>query len=214
MVLLIILLLYFHIKLPENSIAVGSCCFRPAGDHEWSFKPNGGITEIKLRRGLAIDSITFKSIDEKGNIETSNKFGGNGGYDEHVNTEMKMNIDQPQEIGPWGGHTGKPWDDGANFLAINQIDVHVRNGIVLGIKLDSTSEHLVGIMGFYGPIEGNCGFEAVRSVSVYTNKGKYGPFGDEIGIFFSSPVISGKVIGFHGRSGVYLDAIGVYIEYS
>ncbi|KAL5780491.1 hypothetical protein ACOSQ2_011228 [Xanthoceras sorbifolium] len=161
-----------------------------------------------------------------------------------VNTEMKMQIDRPQKIGPWGGHTGKPWDDGA-FLAINQIDVHVRNGIVLGVQLqyqntdgqsieskrhgggssengdtlcrinlDSQSEYLVGVMGFYGPIEGNRGFEAVSSVSFYTNKGKYGPFGDEIGRFFSSPGINGKVIGFYGRSGVYLDALGVYIEYS
>ena len=43
------------------------------------FKPNGGITEIKLRRGVVIDSITCKSIDEKGNVESSNKFGGDGG---------------------------------------------------------------------------------------------------------------------------------------
>ncbi|TXG52226.1 hypothetical protein EZV62_021395 [Acer yangbiense] len=68
----------------ENSITVGPCCNRPEGDHEWSFKPNGGITEIKLRRGVVIDSITFKSIDEKGNAESSNKFGGDGGGNEHV----------------------------------------------------------------------------------------------------------------------------------
>ncbi|KAK1555178.1 hypothetical protein Q3G72_022999 [Acer saccharum] len=316
----------------------GPCSNRPAGDHEWSFKPNGQITEIKLCRGGVIDSITFKSIDEKGNIETSNKFGGDAGDNEHVillnwpeeylmkisgtqqtyaniyciqslcfhtnlnkygpfgptngtpfelsmkdgvivgfhgrsgiyidaigvyvknsadlfgpsshvqiltpqvNTGMMMNMDKPIELGPWGGnYTAKPWDDGA-FLAINQVDVHVKNGILLGIqlryqtkngnsvnserhgdksgdvlyriKLDSSSEYLIGIMGYYRPIEANGGFEAVCSLSFYTNKGKYGPFGDQIGMFFSSPVTNGKIIGFHGRSGDYLDALGVHMEYS
>ena len=81
------------------------------------------------------------------------------------------------------------------------------------IKLCS-SEYLVGMMGFYGPIEENSGFEAIRSVSFYTNKRKYGPFGTEIGTFFNSPAYTNaKVVGFHGRSGEYLDAIGVHVEY-
>ncbi|TXG52232.1 hypothetical protein EZV62_021401 [Acer yangbiense] len=324
----------------ENSFTLGPCSNRPAGDHEWSFKPNGGITEIKLRRGVLIESITFKSIDEKGNIETSNKFGGDAGCIEHVislnwpeeylmklsgtsvtyaefpgieslcfetnfkkygpygntdgtpfefsvkdgvivgfhgrfgiylntigvyvknsaklfwppsrspvqnvtpkvNTGKMMNMDTPRELGPWGGNdTAKPWDDGV-FLDIIQVDVHVKKGILLGIqlryqtkngnsvdserhgeksgdalyriKLDRSSEYLIGIMGYYRPIEGNGGFEAVCSLSFYTNKGKYGPFGDQIGMFFSSPLTNGKIIGFHGRSGDYLDALGVHMEYS
>lgn len=68
-------------------------------------------------------------------------------------------------------------------------------------------------MGFYGRIESNDGYEAVRSLSFYTNKGKYGPFGKEIGKFFSSPAPNGKVVGFHGRSGFCLDALGVHMEY-
>ncbi|KAK0575429.1 hypothetical protein LWI29_000368 [Acer saccharum] len=354
----------------ENSITLGPCSNRPAGDHEWSYKPNGGITEIKLRRGVLIESITFKSIDWKGNIETSNKFGGDAGCIEHVislnwpeeylmklsgtsvtyaefpgieslcfetnlkkygpfgntdgtpfefsvkdgvivgfhgrfgiyvntigvyvkklfrpsgqlldgvidgfhgrsgvyinargvcvknsadlcgptspvqiltpqvNTSKMMNMDTPRELGPWGGNdTAKPWDDGV-FLDINQVDVHVKKGILLGIqfryqtkngnsveserhgekngdalyriKLDRSSEYLIGIMGYYRPIEGNGGFKAVCSLSFYTNKGKYGPFGDQIGMFFSSMVTNGKIIGFHGRSGDYLDALGVHMEY-
>ncbi|KAK3231612.1 hypothetical protein Dsin_003493 [Dipteronia sinensis] len=308
------------------------------GYKQWSFKPNGGITEIKIGYVAIIDSISFKSVDENGMITSSEKFGGNGWKNEkivsinwpreylmkisgtqqtyaniyciqslcfhtnlnnygpfgptngtpfessmkdgvivgfhgrsgiyidaigvyvknsadlfspssqvqmltpQVNIGMMMNMDTPRELGPWGGNfTGKPWDDGV-FLAINQVDVHVKNGIILGIqlryqtkngksvdserhgdksgdvlyriKLDRSSEYLIGIMGYYRPIEGNGGFEAVCSLSFYTNKGKYGPFGDQIGMFFSSPLTNGKIIGFHGRSGDYLDALGIHMEYS
>ena len=81
------------------------------------------------------------------------------------------------------------------------------------IKLDASTEYLVGIMGFYGPVEGNDGFEALRSITFYTNSGKYGPFGNEIGHAFTSSASKGKVVGFFGRSGVYLDSIGVHMEY-
>ncbi|KAK3220555.1 hypothetical protein Dsin_014525 [Dipteronia sinensis] len=90
------------------------------------------------------------------------------------------------------------------------------------IELDNdkcSPENLVGISGFYGAFDGNCCVECehqvVRSISFYTNKGKYGPFGTEIGTFFNSPacINNAKVVGFHGRSGEYLDAIGVHVEY-
>ncbi|KAK2654023.1 hypothetical protein Ddye_013879 [Dipteronia dyeriana] len=81
------------------------------------------------------------------------------------------------------------------------------------VKLDCSSEYLVGMVGFYGRIEENGGFEAVRSISFYTNNEKYGPFGTEIGTGFGSPTFNGKIVGFHGRSGAYLDAIGVHMEY-
>ncbi|KAK0599958.1 hypothetical protein LWI29_010192 [Acer saccharum] len=168
---------------------------------------------------------------------------------------ITMNMDLPREVGPWGGNKGKSWDDGL-VGDIQQIDVHVGNGVVHAIQcqyrrrcsskkkkkkryhggdgnlvlsnrhggggastvykieLENHSyEYMVGITGFYGPIDGNCCFEVVRSVSFYTNKGKYGPFGSEIGTFFNSPVSNAKVVGFHGRSGEYLDAIGVHVEY-
>ncbi|KAK3173859.1 hypothetical protein Dsin_032670 [Dipteronia sinensis] len=78
------------------------------------------------------------------------------------------------------------------------------------------TEDLVGISGFYGAFDGNCcvEYQVVRSISFYTTKGKYGPFGTEIGTFFNSPACTNnaKVVGFHGRSGEYLDAIGIHFE--
>lgn len=68
---------------------------------------------------------------------------------------------------------------------------------------------MTGIMGFYGAVDGSS-TEIVRSLSFYTNKGRYGPFGREIGMFFSSS--QGKIVGIYGRSGYFLDAVGVFIE--
>ncbi|KAK2654845.1 hypothetical protein Ddye_014701 [Dipteronia dyeriana] len=82
-------------------------------------------------------------------------------------------------------------------------------------KDNNSPEELVGISGFYGAFDANCcEYQVVQSISFYTNKGKYGPFGTEIGTFFNSPVCTNaKVVGFHGRSGEYLDAIGVHVQY-
>jgi len=82
------------------------------------------------------------------------------------------------------------------------------------IELDSGDEIIVAIEGFYGATKGTDGCEIITSLSIYTNKRKYGPFGGkEIGTHFSSTLSGGKVVGFFGRSGAYLNAIGVHMEY-
>lgn len=53
----------------------------------------------------------------------------------------------------------------------------------------------------------------IQSFSFYTSKGKYGPFGEETGRYFSSGITEGMVVGFHGRSSMYLDAIGVHMQH-
>ena len=78
--------------------------------------------------------------------------------------------------------------------------------LVWQIKFDISTEFLVGIVGFIGPVKGTNNFEALRSITFYTNNGRSGPYGDEIGHAFTSNVAAGKVVGF------YLDAIGVHME--
>ncbi|KAI8549680.1 hypothetical protein RHMOL_Rhmol06G0043300 [Rhododendron molle] len=84
------------------------------------------------------------------------------------------------------------------------------------IVLDSAAgEVIVGIEGFYGPIEGTEGFEVMTSITIYTSRRKYGPYGEnETGTHFSSRPSGGKAVGFFGRSGIYLNAIGVHMDYS
>ncbi|PIN15246.1 hypothetical protein CDL12_12122 [Handroanthus impetiginosus] len=87
--------------------------------------------------------------------------------------------------------------------------------IVNKIEINGPSEFLIGIEGYYGPIEGNGNVDVIRSLTFHTNKGKYGPMGTEIGTYFNSMNSSeGKVVGFHGTSDAYLGAIGVHTEYN
>uniref|UniRef100_A0A452ZHQ9 Jacalin-type lectin domain-containing protein n=5 Tax=Triticinae TaxID=1648030 RepID=A0A452ZHQ9_AEGTS len=53
---------------------------------------------------------------------------------------------------------------------------------------------------------------AVRSLTFHTNRRRYGPYGDEYGTYFSTSFADGRVVGFHGREGWYIDGIGVHVQ--
>ncbi|KAI3738652.1 hypothetical protein L2E82_28717 [Cichorium intybus] len=151
----------------------------------------------------------------------------------------------PREAGPWGACGAKPWDDGV-FLNVKQVRVHVGESpkVIYGIQfeyvrrdgqsvlsqihggtngekievvdLDGADEYLTGISGFYGPVEGHNGLEAIMAITFHTNKKIYGPFGYENGsgfVYFSSTASPGKIVGFQGRNNGFLSAIGVHMEY-
>ncbi|KAL8166090.1 hypothetical protein V2J09_007589 [Rumex salicifolius] len=138
-----------------------------------------------------------------------------------------------------GPGLGKPWDDGASYTGIRKILLtrgeaicsiqteydrngqsvwsaqhgHGNNACTYIIKLNYPHETITNVSGYYGFVGGNEGAaRVVRSLTFYTNVAKYGPFGEEIGTYFSSGKSGGKVVGFHGRSGEYLDAIGVHMQ--
>ncbi|KAK6115796.1 hypothetical protein DH2020_008065 [Rehmannia glutinosa] len=144
----------------------------------------------------------------------------------------------PYGTGPWGGEGGKPWDDGV-FTGIKQIILtktdaiccieieYDRNGQSVWsvkhggsggqtanrVKLEYPNEVLTCISGYYGPIKKDHGTRVIQSLTFHTSRRKYGPFGEEIGTYFTSGTTEGKVVGFHGRSSVYLDAIGVHMQH-
>lgn len=51
----------------------------------------------------------------------------------------------------------------------------------------------------------------IRSLTFHTTKRVYGPYGDEHGTYFTTKLKEGKVIGIHGRKGLFLDALGVHV---
>ncbi|XVF36041.1 hypothetical protein REPUB_Repub19eG0024300 [Reevesia pubescens] len=140
--------------------------------------------------------------------------------------------------GPWGGEGGRAWDDGV-YSGIKQIFItkseaicsiqmeYDRNGQSVWsvkhgghggttthrVKLDYPHEVLICISGYYDSINNDEKSKVVRSLTFYTSRGKYGPFGEEIGTYFTSTTTEGKVVGFHGRSSSYLDAIGVHMQH-
>ena len=82
---------------------------------------------------------------------------------------------------------------------------------LLQIKLEYPDEVLTSISGCYGSIV-NGSPVVVRSLTLESNRAKYGPYGFQQGTHFSFPMTGGRIVGFHGRCGWYLDSIGVYLK--
>lgn len=78
------------------------------------------------------------------------------------------------------------------------------------ILFDYPFEILISISGYYGTIL-RMGPTVIKSLTFHTNRRNHGPYGEEQGTLFSSKLVQGKVVGFHGRKGWCLDAIGVYM---
>lgn len=148
-------------------------------------------------------------------------------------------VKEPVPIGPgpWGGDGGKPWDDGV-YSGIKQ--VYIMRGDIINsiqieydrsgqsvwssrhggsgetthrIKFDYPHEVLKCISGYYATINRDEKPTLIKSLTFHTTRGKYGPFGEELGTYFTSTTTEGKVVGFHGRSALYLDAIGVHMQH-
>ena len=66
-------------------------------------------------------------------------------------------------------------------------------------------------MGVEGSVDTMWEITLVRNLTLTTNKESFGPFGSSGGKPFSIPVASGKIVGFFGRAGAMIDAIGLYL---
>lgn len=55
------------------------------------------------------------------------------------------------------------------------------------------------------------GPNVIKSLTFYTNKRTYGPYGEEQGASFTTKLKEGKIVGIHGREGLFVDALGVHV---
>ncbi|XP_011015046.1 PREDICTED: mannose/glucose-specific lectin-like isoform X3 [Populus euphratica] len=177
---------------------------------------------------------TSFSIPIEGSVVTG--FHGRGGhYLDAIGIHVKpRDIEGTISIGPWGGRGGSPWSYITN-RGINQIVIHVGSNIKSISFRDTTgldsatfggenpndigerktvlinwpSEHLISISGTYGNFST---LLTITSLSFTTNRATYGPFGTGSGTPFSIPINNNTVVGFHGRAGHYLDAIGIFVK--
>lgn len=78
------------------------------------------------------------------------------------------------------------------------------------VIFDYPYEILTHVTGHYGPVM-YMGPNVIKSLTFHTTKAKYGPFGEAQGTPFSTNVREGKIVGFHGRKGLFLDALGVHV---
>ncbi|THG15010.1 hypothetical protein TEA_013916 [Camellia sinensis var. sinensis] len=135
-------------------------------------------------------------------------------------------------VGPWGGNGGNYWDDGS-YSGVREITlaydrcidsirvVYDKNGKPVAaeqhggvggtrtaeIKLQYPEEFLTSVSGHYCPVVYG-GSPVIRSLTFKSNRRSYGPFGVEEGTPFSFSMDGGVMVGFKGRSGWYVDAIG------
>ncbi|XP_020102118.1 protein GOS9-like [Ananas comosus] len=137
------------------------------------------------------------------------------------------------KLGLWGGNGGNPRDIDGNPTRVSKIVVRSGQAIdSLAYDYDQdgktvqagpwggsggnpttivfqAGEFLTAVNGTTSPF--NNVANMLRSLTFVTNVRKYGPFGVEEGTPFSVPVTNGRVVGFYGRSGVYVDALGIYL---
>ncbi|KAG5588222.1 hypothetical protein H5410_048656 [Solanum commersonii] len=83
-------------------------------------------------------------------------------------------------------------------------------GLTTEINIDSPSEYLTGVSGTYGLYDS---YLIIKSIKFHTNLSDHGPMGSVINTDtnFSFIMQGGVVVGFHGSSGAFLDAIGLYV---
>ncbi|XP_059658530.1 mannose/glucose-specific lectin-like [Cornus florida] len=77
------------------------------------------------------------------------------------------------------------------------------------VKLDYPKEYLISISGTCGSY---AQYLVVKSLTFHSNIKQYGPYGKQEGSRFVTPSTAGKIVGFFGRSGARLDAIGVHMK--
>ncbi|KAH9693139.1 Jacalin-related lectin 3 [Citrus sinensis] len=155
-----------------------------AGDEQGIFFSNNGIIAgLPARKGRFIDSIGPHFIEEKPPIPRPLNDSFNN-----------MN----------GRKISQPFSDSFNT---NENDRRTSQ-IIFQYPL----EVLTSFCGYYESLTGDEGANVIKSLTFFTNKGKYGPVGAESGTFFTSTKIEGKIVGFHGKSGCYLNAIGVHMQ--
>ncbi|KAG8388374.1 hypothetical protein BUALT_Bualt02G0119300 [Buddleja alternifolia] len=153
----------------------------------------------------------------------------------HLESEKSL---KSSTVGPWGGPGGNPWDDGT-YDGVRVITLRYsptgcidsmqviydkhnkpfsapKHGGTGGpdtaqIVLRFPEEILTKVTGYYSALPGYVDTPVIRSLTFWTNMGAYGPYGPEQGTNFSVSLEDEKIVGFIGRSGGYLDAIGFHL---
>ncbi|EXB62068.1 hypothetical protein L484_002392 [Morus notabilis] len=141
-------------------------------------------------------------------------------------------------VGNWGGPGGNAWNDGfytgvrsieltyGNYIGTFNVvyDLNgksfdgpkhpsVRSLATAKIELQFPNEYLVNVSGIVNNVAGASPTPVIQSLTFETNLRTYGPYGPKQGgTAFSLPIKKGLIVGFSGRTGELLDAIGLNLS--
>lgn len=150
-----------------------------------------GIRQINLSRNVCIVSIRV-CYEQNGQPVWGSKNGGTGSFKSDKVNCMKKNTT-------------------STSCCFNGLKILMIRILSLQIVFDYPSEILTHLTGYHGPPM-IMGPNVIKSLTFHTTKGKYGPYGEEQGEFFSTKLKEGSmIVGFHGRKGLFIDAIGVHV---
>ncbi|KAE8769856.1 32 kDa protein [Hordeum vulgare] len=167
---------------------------------------NNNIVGFFGHSGIYLDALGVYSL-----LTKLGPWGGNGGGDKDILEAVPRRMEsitvssgsivdsikfsyvdqtgQKHTAGPWGGSGGN------------------QNTFMLG-----ASEFVKEVSGTFG-IYDKDRHNIITSLKFITNVKTYGPFGEAKGTPFTIPVQkNSSIVGFFGRSGIYLDALGVYVR--
>ncbi|KAL5847639.1 hypothetical protein ACOSQ3_011163 [Xanthoceras sorbifolium] len=154
-----------------------------------------------------------------------------------ANKAASYNWENPTKKELWGGDGGTEWNyqpngpiteiivshgyfiDAISFKSVDgegkvhSSDKYGGDGGTkdIVILINWPREYLIKISGTLTTCRG---FPSIGSLCFDTNLKKCGPFGHTNGTPFEFSVKDGVIVGFHGRFGTYVNAIGVYIKHS
>lgn len=220
----------FHIQTQNNGRIVGF--FGRSGQYLYAIGvyTNQDARVARIGRPLGGDEGVLHGITDLSGQQRSRGGGPSG--------ECGDSDDEPNgdfaKFGPWGGDGGQPQDIGTLPCRLDRIKIS--SGLIIdsiefsyagpdsqyrtagpwgGHGGDNSSfqlagsEFLTGVSGSIGTFNGHA--NVITSLTFVTNARSYGPFGRGRGTSFHIPVQgNGCIVGFFGRSGRYLNAIGVY----
>ncbi|XP_033129007.1 myrosinase-binding protein 2 isoform X3 [Brassica rapa] len=221
--------LYFTTSKGFTSPLFGINSEKKGTEFEFKGENGGKLIGLHGRGGNAIDAI--------GAYFDTGSQGGDGG---DVPSKDGPNTDVPGKKGPLGGDKGEPFDD-VGFEGVKKITVGVDNLSITYIKIEYVKDGKVevrehgtargklqefsvdypndSITEVAGTYKHNYTYDTTLITSLYftTSKGFTSPlFGidsEKKGTEFEfKDENGGKLIGFHGRGGNAIDAIGAYFD--
>lgn len=154
---------------------------------------------------------------------------------EDIGLENKKEENWPAKNGPWGGNGGRARDIKVAPQRLESVTIRsgsVVDSLAFSFKDGNGQQHNAGPWGsdggsgktiqlgpteFVTEVSGTFGSfgalsNVLTSLTLVTNCGSYGPFGKRQGSPFQTRVQSNSsIVGFFGRAGQFVDAIGVYV---